>query len=79
MAKLHSQLTGTDLHAPKGFEVENGDVKLYLSQSTNILSSSVSIIPNDSSVSLGDSTNRWSEVIATSITASSNCITFDYS
>jgi len=62
MAKLHSQLTGNDLHAPKGFEVENGDVKLILSQSTNILTSSVSIIPNDSSLDLGSVSNPWNEI-----------------
>ena len=64
MAKIHSQLTGNDLHAPKGFEVENGNTVFVLSQSSGILSSSVDLVPDNSVTprNLGSQTNPWNEI-----------------
>lgn len=65
MAKLHSQLTGNDLHAPKGFELEDSTVRFYLSQSTNILTASVDIVPNGVR-NLGSAENPWTELFVSS-------------
>lgn len=65
MAKLHSQLTGNDLHAPKGFELEDSTVRFYLSQSTNILTASVDIVPLGTR-NLGSAENPWTELFVSS-------------
>lgn len=61
MAKIHSQLTGNDLHSPKGFDVEGTGSVFVLSQSTSILSSSVDIVPdpNVTPRNLGSTENPW--------------------
>ena len=46
MAKRHSQLTGVELHEPKGIGVESGSVQnLIISASNQTLVSSGSFLP----------------------------------
>jgi hypothetical protein len=61
MAKLLSQITGSDLPDPKGFSMEDDSTVFTLSQSISILTSSVDIIP-EGNRDLGSSSNGWANV-----------------
>lgn len=67
MAKRHSQLTGTDLHHPKGLDVENTTQVLTISQSVNQATLSGSLLPNnDSSFDLGSASKAWKDLYVSS-------------
>ena len=71
MAKRHSQLTGTELHNPKGIGVESGSVQnLIISASTQTLESSGSFLPaTTNTYDLGTAAKAWRKlyVISNSI------------
>ncbi len=61
MAKQHSTLIGADLHNPKGIGSENTDKILHLSQSSELVNVSGSILPNNhDSFTIGEPSRRFS-------------------
>ena len=61
MAKQHSTLIGADLHNPKGIGSENTDKILHLSQSSELVNVSGSILPNNhDSFTIGQPAKRFS-------------------
>jgi hypothetical protein len=71
MAKRHSQLTGVELHNPKGIGVESGSLQnLIISASNETLVSSGSFLPTTTNTyNLGSAAKAWSKlyVISNSI------------
>ena len=67
MAKTHSSLTGTDLHAPQGFGNENATEVWIVSQSINKVQLSGSFLPQTTNVfDLGSTTQHWKDVYISS-------------
>jgi len=67
MAKTHSSLTGADLHNPKGIGSENTSTALIVSQSTQTISVSGSVLPNDANIyDLGSASKFWKDIYVSS-------------
>ena len=63
MAKKHSELTGADLHDPKGIDALNTSTALVMSQSAQTISISGSALPNaDDTYDLGASGTQWKDL-----------------
>ena len=63
MAKKHSELTGADLHDPKGIDALNTSTALVMSQSAQTISISGSALPNaDDTYDLGSSGKQWKDL-----------------
>ena len=67
MAKKHSELTGADLHNPKGIGTENTSTALIVSQSTQTISVSGSVIPETTNTyDLGTAAKMWKDIYVSS-------------
>ena len=67
MAKKHSELTGADLHNPKGIGAENTSTALIVSQSTQTISVSGSVIPETTNTyDLGTAAKMWKDIYVSS-------------
>ena len=67
MAKKHSELTGADLHNPKGIGSENTSTALIVSQSTQTISVSGSVIPETTNTyDLGTAAKMWKDIYVSS-------------
>ena len=67
MAKIHSSLTGTDLHNPKGMSVENTTQLFAVTQSVNKVRLSGSFLPTDeASFDLGSAALSWKDIYVSS-------------
>ena len=67
MAKKHSDLTGADLHNPKGIGSENTSTALIVSQSTQTISVSGSVIPETTNTyDLGTAAKMWKDIYVSS-------------
>ena len=60
MAKVHSSLSGAELHNPKGIDALNTSTALVMSQSAQTIHASSSILPNaQNTYDLGSATRAW--------------------
>ena len=73
MAKVHSSLTTTELHNPKGMGVESAtEIILTMSASLGAVSASASIVPHTADTyNLGSADQRWNNITAAGNVSSS--------